>query len=116
MALSKKEIKRVNHKAAFLKFLKSLSSSKRKEVLPYLSNNSCNCIFECVYNLLKNNSIKNRSKLKKRLENYKKDLRFLGTSNKNFYQKRKRLDKVGETILPIVIEGVLPSLLNLERQ
>ena len=110
--MGKNKAHRLHDKVTFLKTLKSLPKEKRNLLIPYLSDDGCATIYECVTNILHNKNIKNRKKLKSKLSDYKNDLRYLGNSNISNSSKKRRLNSKGGAILPLILTTAIPLLMD----
>ena len=113
--MPKSKARSLHNKVTFLKILKSLPKEKRNNLIPYLSNDGCETIYECVQNILHNRNIKNRGKLRSKLQEHKSDLRFLANPNISSTQKRKRLQNKGGAILPLILTTAVPLIVEAIR-
>jgi hypothetical protein len=105
-----KKSDRLHQKVKFLQALKSVPSKNRNIIIHYLNDNGCQTIYETINNVLKSGS-KSKS-LKRKLNPFKKDLRFLADPKHKFLSKKKRLNKSGGLpILPILTTAI-PILLE----
>lgn len=98
-----------------IKFLKSFKKYKDKEKhLQHCSNKCIEYICEACFNILRGN-IKLPYNKRKKLKEHKKIIRRLANPKPKTSIKRKLLLKtqVGEGLFPVIIEKILPYLINL---
>ena len=101
-----------------IKFLKSFKNTKNKgKHLQICSNNCIEYICEACYNILRG-KIKLPFNKKKKLKKHKKIIRQLANPKPKTSIKRKLLLKtqVGEGLFPVIIEKILPYLINLLKK
>lgn len=96
----------------FLKAFNALPHSDKDKVLPYLSDEACDIIYECIRNVLENKRISGRETLRTTLKTKKKDLRYLINPKVSRIQKRKRTKKVGGAIISTILAAAIPLLLS----
>ena len=98
-----------------IKFLKSFKNTKNKgKHLQICSNNCIEYICEACYNILRG-KIKLPFNKRKKLKKHKKLVRQLANPKPKTPIKRKLLVKtqVGEGLFPVIINNILPYLINL---
>lgn len=96
----------------FLKSLHSLNHHAKDAILPYLSDDGCEAVFECIKNILENPRVRGRASLRKVLSGRKKDLRYLINPKVSITKKRQRTKKVGGAILSTILGAALPLLIG----
>lgn len=103
---------RLKSKLRFLKLLHSLPKSQQSAIVPYLSDNACECIYEAISNIqqqpIANDQV--RRKLKRKLGPYKKDLKFLAKPGGSAQAKRIRLHKKGGALITTLLATVIPMV------
>ena len=101
-----------------IKFLKSFKKYKNKEKhLLQCSNNCIEYICEACYNILRG-KIKLSDGKRNELKKHKKIIRQLADPKPKTSIKRKLLlrTQVGEGLFPVIIEKILPYLINLLKK
>lgn len=94
-----------------LLILKKLKSKDLSIVLSFISHDGCDLINNVVHNALYNKSVKNRSRLRKKLEADKNILRYLVSKKPSLKSKQKKLSQVGGSIKNI-LSTFIPVLEN----
>lgn len=118
MRQSKKKVNMGQQKLAkyieFLSVIKGLKEKDFKTMMPYLNNEACNLLSECIHNSLCNMAISpsRRKKLREALWEKKKVLRYIAKSSNKVDRKRKLLPQLGGN-LGLIISAVLPILMRL---
>jgi hypothetical protein len=92
-----------------LKILRSLSEEDRNVVLPFLTHEGCEGLYDCVYNGLWNETLTDRGDIQKRLGKNKHKFRRLLDERVSSEKKKKTLQQVGGDI-GWLLEKVLPAL------
>ena len=102
-------------KYLLLRALQKLSPPELTAVLPYLNASACSNIYECVYNVLVNKSVpeKTRKLLRRKLSTSQNDLRFLANPKSKRRERRVRLHKVGGAIIAPILAAAVPLLISL---
>jgi len=101
-----------------IKFLKSFKKDRTKlKYMQQCSNNCIEYICEACYNILRGN-IKMPNSLRNKLKKHRKLIRQLANPIPKTSVKRKLLLKtqVGEGIFPVIVERILPYLINLLKK
>ncbi len=95
-----------------LRLLKGLTSKQRVGVLRCMDDSSCECVFEAVANVLRNDKIDQatRNRLKKCLGPHKKILRYLSNPKGSIKNKKKKLQEIGGFPLGMILKTALPFL------
>ena len=92
--------------------LNAIGKIHQQNILPFLHDEACTRLYECVWNALNNNAIDNRSSLKTKLIPFKDDLRVLADFSASPKRKRKRLDKVGGQFITPILAATVPILVE----
>ena len=101
-----------------IKFLKSFKKDRNKlKYMQQCSNNCIEYICEACHNILRGN-IKMPNSLRNKLKKHRKLIRQLANPIPKTSVKRKLLLKtqVGEGIFPVIVERILPYLINLLKK
>ena len=96
----------------FMWSLNSIGNTHQKNILPFLHDEACNKLYDCVWNALNNDGVANREKLKKKLEPFKSDLRVLANLSLSKQKKRKRMDEVGGQFITPILAATVPILID----
>lgn len=105
---NKKKWRRVH---ALCEVLAKLTDTERKALLEFVSDEGCEALSLCVYNVLHNDKIPNRAKLRDALVKDKDVFRYLGSRRGSIKNKRKKFVQVGGQ-LGVILSTVLPLLAN----
>jgi hypothetical protein len=97
--------------------LADMSPCDRKTIIPYLNEEGCKSIYECVNNALYNKDIPAEKKrlIRKYLKNDVGCYRSLLKTNLHAKTKQKKLCQVGGRGLGLILEAVLPILTDIAR-
>jgi SOS response regulatory protein OraA/RecX len=99
-----------------LGILKKLNSADRVIILSHLDNVSRDKLYETINHVLSKKSALpevKKKQLKKKLWNFRADLRFLSHKSRSPKEKRRRLLQMGGGPMGYVIKTAIPLLLNL---
>lgn len=94
--------------------LASLEPEERETIIPYLNEDGCKSIYECVHNALYNKDIpaEKRRQIKQHLKKDEGCYRSLLKTNLHAKTKQKKLCQVGGKSLGILLDAVLPLLIE----
>jgi hypothetical protein len=102
----------------FLDLLASLEPEERAGIIPYLNEQACKKIYECVHNALYNKSIskENRRKIRAHLKPDEGCFRSLLKTGLCSKTKQKKLCQVGGKSLGILLDAVIPLLVEASEE
>lgn len=97
-----------------LKVLDKLSDKEREKIIPFLNNDACSNISECVLNILHGSHLNKsaKSKLKDELKGSQKQLRYIANPKKPIHLRKKRMEQSGGA-LGVILATILPIIANL---
>lgn len=96
--------------------LKKLNSSERVIILSHLDSVSRDKLYETINLVLSSSSnlpANKKRQLRKKLWNYRDDLRFLSRKKRSPREKRRRLLQMGGNPMGYLLKTAIPLLLNL---
>ena len=96
----------------FMWSLNSISKVHQQNILPFLHDEACTKLYDCVWNALNNGAIDNRSGLKRKLIPFKDDLRVLADQRTSSRVKRRRLNRVGGMFITPILAATVPILIE----
>jgi len=108
--------------SVLIPFVKSLASIKNHDhrciLMSHLDYDSCELIYEVIYNVISNKSIppKKREQLQKILHPHQNNLRYMASKKKKPALKKKRLTQIGGNPLAIILSTAIPLLMQAFHQ
>ena len=96
--------------------LSTLSADHQNALVPYLSDESCECLSSVIFNALSNNALdkKDRRKLKGALTSQKGKLRYIANHSKPLKTRRRKIAQLGGGLGVIlsILAPLISSLFN----
>lgn len=112
--LSKTKKKKLAKSYPLLKMLSSVKDSEREKIIPFLNNEACSDISECILNILHGSHLDKSEKMliRNKLQNSQKSMRYMANQNKPIHLRRKRMEQSGGAI-GVVLASILPVIASL---
>lgn len=97
----------------FLQAVKKMSESDFKTITPYLNDDGCRILSDCMYNSIFSDGVADdmKNNLRKALSSKKEIIRKLARYNKSFKYHRKNLPQFGGNI-GLIVSSVLPLIIS----